>query len=53
MRLADKRKYAEVFGDRKPDYMVVVPAHKPIGKGMVRTIMKEAGLSVDEFNGLL
>ena len=53
MRLADKRKYAEVFGERKQDYMIVVPAHKPIGKGMVRTIMKEAGLSVDEFNSLL
>ncbi|MCR4335604.1 MAG: type II toxin-antitoxin system HicA family toxin [archaeon] len=53
MRLADKHKYSAIFGKRKADYMITVPAHKPIGKGMVRTIMKEAGLSVDEFNGLL
>jgi predicted RNA binding protein YcfA (HicA-like mRNA interferase family) len=32
--------------------MIVVPAHRPIGKGMVRTIMREADVSVDEFNRL-
>ncbi|MEK6957860.1 MAG: type II toxin-antitoxin system HicA family toxin [archaeon] len=53
MRLADKNKYASTFRERKPEYMIVVPAHKPIGKGMLHTIMKEAGLSVDEFNELL
>ena len=32
--------------------MIVVPANRPIGKGMVRTIMREADVSVDEFNRL-
>ena len=31
----------------------VVPAHKPIGKGMVRTIIREVDFSVDEFYSLL
>jgi hypothetical protein len=33
--------------------MVVVPAHKPIGKGMLRTIIREIDLSVEEFNNAL
>jgi len=33
--------------------MVVIPAHKPIGKGMLRTIIKEIDLTVEEFNKLL
>ena len=53
MRFADKQKYVSLFGFRKNDSMVVVPAHKPIGKGMLRTIIKEVDLSVDEFNELL
>ncbi len=53
MQLADKRKYAAIFGERKPESMIVVPAHRPIGKGMVRTIMREADISMDEFNRLL
>lgn len=53
MRLDKKDRYIVLFGDRKPEYMVVVPAHRPIGKGMLRTIMSEANLSVDEFNRLL
>ena len=53
MQLSDKRRYAAIFGERKPESMVVVPVHRPIGKGMVRTIMREADLSVDEFNGLV
>ncbi len=52
MHLDRKDKYTELFGDRKPEYMIVVPAHKPIGRGMIRTIMNEADLSVDEFNSL-
>ena len=47
-----KARYIAQFGDRKPVYMIVVPAHKPIGKGMLRTIMNETDLSVDEFNNL-
>jgi predicted RNA binding protein YcfA (HicA-like mRNA interferase family) len=53
MRLADNQKYVSLFGCRKNETMVVVPAHKPIGKGMLRTIMKEVDLSVNEFNKLL
>lgn len=53
MRLSEKEKYVSLFGCRKNEIMVVVPAHKPIGKGMLRTIIKEVDLSVDEFNKLL
>ena len=53
MRLAEKEKYASLFGCRKNEVMVVIPAHKPIGKGMLRTIIKEIDLSVEEFNKLL
>ena len=53
MRLSEKEKYISLFGCRKNEIMVVVPAHKPIGKGMLRTIIKEVDLSVDEFNKLL
>lgn len=53
MQLVDKGKYASLFGERKPEGMIVVPAHMPIGKGMVRTLMREADLSVDEFNLLV
>ncbi len=53
MQLSDKTKYASIFGERKPENMIVVPAHRPIGKGMVRTIMREADLSVNEFDRLL
>ena len=53
MRLADKQKYVSLFGCRKNEAMVVIPAHKPIGKGMLRTIIREVDLSVDEFNKLL
>jgi len=52
MQLADKRKYASIFRGRNPEIMIMIPAHRPIGKGMVRTIMREAGISVDEFNRL-
>lgn len=53
MRLAQKEKYNSIFNSREPEQMIVVPAHRPIGKGMVRTIIREADLSVDEFNKLL
>jgi predicted RNA binding protein YcfA (HicA-like mRNA interferase family) len=49
MRLTDPQKYISLFGCRKNEAMVVIPAHKPIGKGMVRTIIREIDLSVDEF----
>jgi predicted RNA binding protein YcfA (HicA-like mRNA interferase family) len=49
MRLTDQQKYISLFGCRKNEVMVVIPAHKPIGKGMVRTIIREIDLSVDEF----
>ncbi len=53
MRLEDKQRYISLFGCRKNEAMVVVPAHKPLGKGMLRTIIKEVDLSVDEFEKLL
>ena len=53
MRLADKQKYISLFGCRSNEHMVVVPAHKPLGKGMLRTIIKEIDLTVEEFNKLL
>lgn len=53
MRLVEKEKYASLFGVRKNERMVVIPAHKPIGKGMLRTIIKEIDLTVEEFNKLL
>lgn len=53
MHLEKKEKYAALFGERKPEYMIVVPTHRPIGKGMLRTIISEADLSVDEFNSLV
>jgi predicted RNA binding protein YcfA (HicA-like mRNA interferase family) len=53
MRLTNKQKYISLFGCRKNENMVVVPAHKPLGKGMLRTIIREVDLSVDEFNKLL
>ncbi len=53
MRLEDKQKYISLFGCRNNEVMIVVPAHKPLGKGMLRTIMREVDLSVDEFSKLL
>ena len=53
MRFVDKQKYIALFGCRNNEIMVVVPAHKPLGKGMLRTIIREIDLSVEEFNELL
>ena len=53
MRIVDQQKYSSLFGCRKNETMVVVPAHKPLGKGMLRTIIKEVDLTVEEFNKLL
>jgi predicted RNA binding protein YcfA (HicA-like mRNA interferase family) len=53
LRFVDKQKYFSLFGCRKNETMVVVPAHKPLGKGMLRTIIREIDLSVEEFNNLL
>jgi len=53
MRLAYPQKYISLFGCRKNERMIVIPAHKPLGKGMLRTIIREADLSVDEFKKLL
>ncbi len=53
LRFVNKQKYFSLFGCRKNEAMVVVPAHKPLGKGMLRTILREIDLSVEEFNNLL
>ncbi len=36
-----------------PFAQVVVPDHKELDRGTLRAIIRQAGLSVDEFNGLL
>jgi predicted RNA binding protein YcfA (HicA-like mRNA interferase family) len=36
-----------------PFTQVVVPDHKELDRGTLRTIIRQAGLSVDEFIGLL
>lgn len=36
-----------------PHRRLVVPDHKEIAKGTLRAIIKQAGLTVDEFNELL
>ncbi|HSL62453.1 MAG TPA: type II toxin-antitoxin system HicA family toxin [Desulfotignum sp.] len=36
-----------------PQRRLVVPDHKEIAKGTIRTIIKQAGLTVEEFVGLL
>ena len=53
MQLVDENKYCSFFGTRKPEHRIVVPAHRPIGRGMVRTIIRETDLSVPEFNDLV
>jgi hypothetical protein len=53
MRLVDSQKYNSLFGCRKNQTLIVVPAHKPLGKGMLSTIIKEVDLSVEEFNKLI
>ncbi|MCL5283352.1 MAG: type II toxin-antitoxin system HicA family toxin [Armatimonadetes bacterium] len=37
----------------QPHRRLVVPDHKEIAKGTLRAIIKQAGLTVEEFNGLL
>jgi predicted RNA binding protein YcfA (HicA-like mRNA interferase family) len=53
LHFTDTQKYSLLFGCRKNEGMVVVPAHKPLGKGMLRTIIKEIDLSVEEFNQII
>jgi len=53
LHFTDIQKYSLLFGSRKNEVMVVVPAHKPLGKGMLRTIFREIDLSVEEFNKLI
>ena len=36
-----------------PHRRLTVPDHKEVAKGTLRAIIREAGLSVDEFKGLL
>ena len=39
--------------DPKPARSIPVPNHKTLKTGTLRTIIRQAGLSVDEFNELL
>lgn len=36
-----------------PRKSITIPNHKEIAKGLLRQIIKDAGLTVDEFNDLL
>ena len=36
-----------------PHRRAVVPDHKEVAKGTLRSIIREAGLTVEEFRGLL
>ena len=36
-----------------PHRRIVVPDHKEVAKGTLRSIIRETGLTVDEFKGLL
>ncbi len=38
---------------KSPHRRAVVPDHKEVAKGTLRSIIREAGLTVDEFCGLL
>lgn len=53
MYLNDRAQYVSRFGERSPEIMIAVPAHKPLSKGMVRTMIREADPSVDESNDIL
>ena len=37
----------------EPFNQIVVPSHKEFDRGTLRAIIRQAGLSVDEFNDLL
>ena len=37
----------------KDDLVVVIPNHKTVAKGTERTLIKDAGLTIDQFNRLL
>lgn len=39
--------------DGPPPNRIVVPAHKELKKGMLRAIIRQAGLTVDDFLSLL
>ena len=39
--------------NREPFRRVVVPNHKEVAKGTLRAIIREAGLTVEEFRALL
>ena len=36
-----------------PHRRIVVPDHKEVAKGTLRSIIRETGLTIDEFKGLL
>lgn len=36
-----------------PHRRIVVPDHREVAKGTLRAILRQAGISVDEFTGLL
>ena len=38
---------------QKDNHSVIVPDHKELDKGTLRAIIRQAGMTVDQFNGLL
>jgi predicted RNA binding protein YcfA (HicA-like mRNA interferase family) len=53
IHLKNEEIYTRIYGNRNPEHMIVIPAHKPLARGMLRAIIKNADLSVDEFYELL
>ncbi|MFB2894082.1 type II toxin-antitoxin system HicA family toxin [Aerosakkonemataceae cyanobacterium BLCC-F50] len=50
--LRQKGSHISLYRD-EPFAQIVVPDHQEIAKGTLRAIIRDAGLSVDEFIGLL
>jgi len=49
-----RQKGSHITLTRKEPYaQVIVPDHKELGKGILRSLIRETGLSVDEFIRLL
>ena len=42
-----------ILRHQNPFYQVVVPDHKELDRGTLRSIIRQAGISIDEFNQLL
>jgi len=48
----DRQKGSHIVMSRGED-ILIIPNHNPVSKGTERELIKDAGLSVEEFNNLL